>query len=51
MAAVDPRSVDLAYRDQSVKIAQIYFPGKVGTGYDGFARASSHNFCKQMNLC
>jgi len=38
MAAVEPGCVDLAYRDAMVKVAQIYFPGKVGTGYDGFAR-------------
>jgi DNA repair photolyase len=38
MAQVNRDSVDLAYRHQIVKIAQLYFPGRVGTGYDGFAR-------------
>jgi len=38
MAEVDPCSVDLAYRDEMVRIAQVYFPGRVGTGNDGFAR-------------
>ena len=38
MAEVEAASVDLAYRDAMVKVAQLYFPGRVGTGYDGFAR-------------
>jgi len=38
MTEVNPRSVDLAYRDEMVRIAQVYFPGRVGTGNDGFAR-------------
>jgi DNA repair photolyase len=38
MAEVEAASVDLAYRDAMVKVAQVYFPGRVGTGYDGFAR-------------
>jgi DNA repair photolyase len=38
MRQVNERSVDLAYRDEMVKVAQVYFPGRVGVGYDGFAR-------------
>lgn len=38
MAAVDPESVSLAYRDRMVDVAQRYLPGRVGTGPDGFAR-------------
>ena len=38
MAEVNSFSVDLAYRDQMVKVAQVYFPSRVGVGYDGFAR-------------
>lgn len=37
MAAVDPASVALEYRDQIVEIAQLYFPGNVGVNIDGFA--------------
>lgn len=37
MAAVDPASVTLAYRDAMVQVAQRYFPGKVGVCVDGFA--------------
>jgi len=38
MRAVLENSVELAYRDEMVKIAQRYFPQRVGVGYDGFAR-------------
>jgi DNA repair photolyase len=38
MAELNPASVDVAYREEMVKIAQGYFPGRVGTGNDGFAR-------------
>lgn len=37
MAAVDPSSVDLAYRDRMADIAQRHLPGRVGIGIDGFA--------------
>jgi hypothetical protein len=37
MAAVDPRSVTLEYRDEIVAIAWRYFPGRVGVNIDGFA--------------
>ena len=37
MAAVDARSVTLAYRDEIVAIARQYFPGRVGVNFDGFA--------------
>ncbi len=38
MQAVLKHSVDLAYRDEMVQIAQRYFPQRVGVGHDGFAR-------------
>lgn len=37
MAAVDARSVDLAYRDAMVAKARERMPGRVGVGVDGFA--------------
>jgi len=37
MAAVDPGSVGLAYRDRMVRIAQRHLPGRVGINIDGFA--------------
>ncbi len=37
MAAVDPRSVKLAYRDAMVASAIERMPGRVGVGIDGFA--------------
>lgn len=37
MAAIDPHSVTLAYRDEIVRIAQSFLPGCVGVGIDGFA--------------
>jgi hypothetical protein len=37
MAAVLPRSVSLAYRDEIVAVAQRFFPGRVGVNIDGFA--------------
>ncbi|WP_437191206.1 hypothetical protein [Planctomicrobium sp. SH527] len=37
MAAVDPSSITLAYRDQMVAVAQQYLPGRVGVNIDGFA--------------
>jgi DNA repair photolyase len=36
MAAVDPRSVTLAYRDDIVRLACQIMPGRVGIGRDGF---------------
>lgn len=37
MAAVDPGSIDLAYRDAMVAVATRCMPGRVGVGIDGFA--------------
>jgi len=37
MAAVEPASVTLAYRDRIVEIARQHMPGRVGVGVDGFA--------------
>ena len=37
MAAVDPRSTSLAYRDEMVAVAREVMPGRVGVGIDGFA--------------
>lgn len=37
MAALAPRSLDLAYRDEMVGIACEIMPGRVGVGIDGFA--------------
>lgn len=37
MAAVDPASLELAYRDAMVAIAIERMPGRVGVGIDGFA--------------
>lgn len=37
MAAVDPDSVSLAYRDRMGAIAERFLPGRVGYGIDGFA--------------
>ena len=37
MAAVEPRSVSLAYRDEIVAVARRFFPGRVGINIDGFA--------------
>ena len=37
MAAVDPSSVTLEYRDRMVEVARRYFPGRVGVNIDGFA--------------
>ena len=37
MAAVDPESNRLAYRDRMVAIAEQVMPGRVGVGRDGFA--------------
>ena len=37
MAAVDPASLDLAYRDAMVAAAIERMPGRVGVGIDGFA--------------
>ena len=37
MAAVLPRSVALAYRDEITAIARRYFPGRVGININGFA--------------
>lgn len=37
MAAVDPASTALAYRDRIVEIARRYLPGRVGVNIDGFA--------------
>jgi len=37
MAAAEPSSVTLTYRDQIVAIAQRFFPGRTGVNIDGFA--------------
>ena len=37
MAAVDPGSIGLAYRDRMVRVAQRHLPGRVGINIDGFA--------------
>ncbi|MGE3818067.1 MAG: hypothetical protein AB7I30_01410 [Isosphaeraceae bacterium] len=37
MAAVDPESVTLAYRDRMAEEARRHLPGRVGIGIDGFA--------------
>lgn len=37
MAAIDPESVTLAYRDRMIEIARRYFPGRTGVSIDGFA--------------
>lgn len=37
MAAVDPTSVGVGYRDRIVEIAREAMPGRVGVGADGFA--------------
>lgn len=37
MAAMDPESVGLPYRDRMVEIAQRHLPGRVGVNIDGFA--------------
>ncbi|HVW01398.1 MAG TPA: radical SAM protein [Planctomycetaceae bacterium] len=37
MAALEPVSVELAYRDAMVHIAQRHLPGRVGVNIDGFA--------------
>ncbi|MGH7128483.1 MAG: hypothetical protein ACREIV_07925, partial [Planctomycetaceae bacterium] len=37
MAALDPESLTLAYRDRMIEIARRHLPGRVGVGADGFA--------------
>ena len=37
MAAVDPSSLDLEYRDRMVVVAKRHLPGRVGVGAEGFA--------------
>jgi DNA repair photolyase len=37
MARIDPSSIDLAYRDEMVRIARHHLPGGVGVNIDGFA--------------
>lgn len=37
MAAIDPGTVDLAYRDRMVAVASRHLPGRVGVSIDGFA--------------
>lgn len=37
MAAVDPESITLAFRDRIVEIARRHLPGRVGVNIDGFA--------------
>lgn len=37
MAAVEPGSLGLAYRDRMARVAQRYLPGRVGINVDGFA--------------
>ncbi|WP_169981162.1 hypothetical protein [Tautonia rosea] len=36
MAAVDPRSLELSYRDRMVEFAERFLPGRVGVGRAGF---------------
>jgi hypothetical protein len=36
MAAVDPESVTIDYRDRMVAVARRFLPGRVGVGSDGF---------------
>jgi DNA repair photolyase len=37
MAAIDPHSISLRYRDEMIEIARRIMPGRVGVGADGFA--------------
>jgi DNA repair photolyase len=37
MIAINPESVDLAYRDRMAEVARRYLPGRVGLSIDGFA--------------
>ncbi|MGH8656930.1 MAG: hypothetical protein ACREV4_00145 [Gammaproteobacteria bacterium] len=37
MAAVEPSSIHLSYREQMVAVAEAIMPGRVGVGIDGFA--------------
>jgi DNA repair photolyase len=37
MAALDPGSVTIHYRDRMAEVAERYLPGRVGLGRDGFA--------------
>jgi DNA repair photolyase len=37
MAAIDPESITLAYRDRMVDVARRYLPGRTGVNIDGFA--------------
>ena len=37
MAALDPASVEIAYRERMVEVARRHLPGRVGVGIDGFA--------------
>jgi hypothetical protein len=37
MAALEPESIELTYRERMGEIARKYLPGRVGFGPDGFA--------------
>ena len=37
MEAIEPDSTKLAYREQMLSVARMYFPGKVGVNIAGFA--------------
>jgi DNA repair photolyase len=37
MAAIDPHSISLRYRDEMIEVARRIMPGRVGVGADGFA--------------
>ncbi len=37
MAAVDPASVELSYRERMIEVARRHLPGRVGVSIDGFA--------------
>lgn len=37
MAALEPRSIHLSYREKMVRVAEAIMPGRVGVGIDGFA--------------
>jgi DNA repair photolyase len=37
MSRIRPESITLAYRDEMIRIAQTYFPGRTGVTIDGFA--------------
>ena len=50
MAAVDPASVTLDYRDRMVAIAQRRLPGRVGVGREGFAGRFAPSGCQVVDM-